>query len=303
MNKVKLKITVITPMVIASGEEFSLFEGFIDDKFLYLFDVEKIFATEAANDFKKIIDQQWENQTVRFEVFNRFYQENFDRIKSALVEQIPLDEKISEVNFQALKIQKAIRYYDIEKNQYLHYIPGSSLKGAFIAVLAELYPKLFGHLTKVKINNKEIDFYPLNAQHIGFEDFYFDNYQNKIYRFARYNPKKNNFQVKIYSEAIVPNSVAFGYFYMPERKETFNRKEVDFEKIFNLGDEYYRKKNARFYPKFSDEFKKNLTSEKNCLILPLGFGSRSFEKYGKKGDTYYTFRNYDPIGVVKIEII
>jgi hypothetical protein len=293
MNKVKLKITAISPMVIASGEEFSLFEGFIDDKFLYLFDVEKIFATEAANDFKKIIDQQWENQTVRFEVFNRFYQENFDRIKSALVEQIPLDEKISEVNFQALKIKKTIRYYDIEKNQYLHYIPGSSLKGAFTSLLADYYPNLFGN----KYNYGE------QAKYIAFEDFYFDNYQNKIYRFARYNPKKNNFQVKIYCEAIVPNSVAFGYFYMPARKEVFNRKEVDFEKIFNLGGEYYRRKNARFYPKFSAELKEILTSEKNCLILPLGFGSRSFEKYGKKGNTYYTFRNYDPIGVVKIEMI
>lgn len=299
ISKIKLRISTITPLIIRSGDDFSMLESLIDKGFLYVFDLKKILISSLSNSFKEAIDKELIEEKKNFEILREFYKKNLSLLENFLIEKISIKDGINISSFQAERIGRFIRYFDFEKQKEIPFIPGSSLKGAFLEVLFSKISKNFEIIKEKQKNLKQ-----KIQQAIGFEDFYFNKAENKIIKLTRYNPFKRKEQVKIYVQAI--EGEAEGFLYFPKRAEELREVNL-FEMIKNiliLGSEYYLLRNRYFFSFFSFSFQKTIKNALNCLILPLGFGSRSFQR--KKGSTYFSFSDsfpYDPVGVVSLRMI
>lgn len=282
-----IKLEIITPLLIKSGDDFSMIEGLIYDGYLYIFDLNKILHSSLSESFKKFIDSCEKKTTFDLKDFFNYYRENLKLLLPFVIEKIPVEEADITEKFEAKKIAKFIRYFDFKNGVYQLYIPGSSLKGSFINCLYE---------------KKKKEKFLLSS--IAFEDFYFSDFKRKIRKITRRNPLKKNRGVSVYAE-FVEEGVAQGRIYIPARAENSETLESLIRDVFNSKADYYKTKNQRFLSFFSDSFKKKLDIEvDNYLILPLGFGSRSYEKF-PRGKSYYCLTNqndFDPIGVVKLTI-
>lgn len=293
MDKIKILIKTITPIIIKSGDSFSPVEFFLGKENLYHFDIKKILNSPLSNDFKKAIDEELKtslNNNSYFNSLKNFYKTYFSQLQKYVIEKIPLAQDVNWQSVQTMKIDKFIRYYDMEINKELPYIPGSSIKGAFL--------EAFFKTNKI-FQKQDKDYL---ASFIGFTDFYFKNYSSIISKISRFHTKKNILQVSIYVELI--EGEAEGELYFPKRKENINYDDIvlTIDNIFKLGGRYYKWKKDRFFNNFSRSFRE-IIFQKNGLILPIGFGSGSYEKYGRSGITYYSYsRNfpYDPIGAVEL---
>lgn len=286
---IKIKINTITPILIRSADDFSGLESLFQDRYFYLFSIDKILARSSIKDqFKKLIDEQLEKGELNLSLFRQFYQKNFSKIQNEIVEQIPLNPEVNFDANQTLNLFQFIRYFDFDQGKNIPYLPGSSLKGAFLDFLFTQFPQ---------VNKTQLGLY------LGFTDFYFTNFSNQITRLVRYNPEKKKTGVKIYAEVI--NGTAQGEIFFPKRMTDFDGNlEAMIKNAFANGGDYYLKKRHRFMSFFSPDFVIKIKSFKKGIVLPLGFGSGSFEKE-KKGKTYFSFcqkEPFDPLGVIYLTL-
>lgn len=290
MGNLNLSLKIISPLHIKSGEDFSIIEGLIHNGFLYLFNIDKIFSSPLRESFINFIDSYEGRNSFDIRDFFNYYRANFDNLLPFVVEKIPIEMADFSERFQAEKISKFIRYFNLKRAVFEPYIPGSSLKGSFKSCLEHfsLYKNSFA------------------LSEIAFEDFYFLNLKRKIRKITRLNPLKKRKKITLYVE-LVEEGEAEGKIYFPAKTTNPSGLKNLVIKAFNLKANYYFEKNKRFEKYFSEEFKKKLQEDSGqYLILPLGFGSRSFEDKRKIGKEYYTLSgedSYDPIGVVKLTLL
>lgn len=305
MNKVKLTIKTITPLIIKSAEGFSAVEFFLGKENFYHFDIKKILQSEFAEIFKQVIDKQVESLSKekdipKFIELQNFYRENVFKLNRFILETIPLSPNVDWSNVKTVNIIKFIRYFDWDLKKEVPFIPGSSVKGAFL----EAY---FQEFRIFKINLKKNI-----GEYIGFTDFYFKSFKNRIEKLTRYNIRKNKTEVSYYVELV--EGEAEGELFFPVRDikdyqiQELKNQNLTKQKTLELLEkksEYYQKKRQRFMPYFSQEFRQKIRSEEG-FVMPLGFGSGSYQKPGSQPVTYTSFnqqRPYDPVGVVVLKKI
>lgn len=297
MNKVKLTIKTITPLIIKSAEGFSAVEFFLGKENFYHFDIKKILQSEFAESFKQVIDKQVENLSKekdipKFIELQNFYRENVFKLNRFILEKIPLSPNVDWLNVKTVNINKFIRYFDWDLKKEVPFIPGSSIKGAFLEAYFREH-NIWDDKLQNKISNQ-----------IGFTDFYFKSFKNRIEKLTRYNIKKNKAQTPTYAEII--EGEAEGELFFPVREN--NKNELTKQKTLELLEkksDYFQKKRQRFLSYFSQEFRQKIRTEEG-FVMPLGFGSGSYQKLGAQPVTYTSFnqqRPYDPVGVVVLKKI
>lgn len=300
MKKIfKLKINTITPIHIFSGDYFYDYEFFIKDKKLYLVDIDKIFKNfYLKNHLYLIIDNFFSKKDYLFKKeLDFFYIKNFDYLtkKNLIIDQI--DIKLNEEEIERLesqKINKFITYYDINNEKEKVFIPGSSVKGAFIDIFKKYLDE-----KKFMYDNKIL------RKTIGFSDFYFTSKESWIQKITRIKP--------INGELIEGNKIMIQLVQGEAEGEVFFINDNDnqnifvkFKNLFYEGGEIVKKK-RKFNVSYSSFFSQELIDEINQaedLIMLLGFGSLSYESFKYKyPKTYYSYNLKDPLGVISLEII
>jgi len=141
MTKVyRATIEVLTPVHIGIFE-FETFSFFEKDGYLYLVDWDKIFKDSLLfEELKKVLDKNFENEEKWFSYFeDEFIKKNKDNIlKKDLTQlRIKINKNVNkDINSLRRNLRFNIRYFNFEKERYLPYIPGSSLKGVLAKVFS-----------------------------------------------------------------------------------------------------------------------------------------------------------------------
>ncbi|MGB9883659.1 MAG: RAMP superfamily CRISPR-associated protein [Microgenomates group bacterium] len=299
----KICLKTITPIHISSGEDFDDYNFFFYQDSIYIVDIDKVLKSRLSGQLKLMIDDflKKNDKNDRFAIDNFIkklrilYNNNFQTLNNCgLIEDKILLKHTSAEQRERMrteKIKKFIRYLDIEDNKEKIFIPGSSIKGAFVEVFVNYIRQ-----KKEFINENEI------RKSIGFSDFYFEksnSWIQKITRIGKRQEENNRKErgVKIWAELV--EGEAIGDIYFEDNQKISNL----INNIFLEGSTIIKSK-TRFNAPYSDNFSdlKNRLEEYEDLIILLGFGSGSFENTNKTPKTYFSYDDKNPLGVVSLSL-
>jgi len=266
MTKVyRATIEVLTPVHIGIFE-FETFSFFEKDDYLYLVDWDKIFKDSLLfEELKKTLDKSFKDKkefSLCFE--NDFIKKNKDNIlKKDLTQfKIKINKNVNrDISSSKRNLRFNIRYFNFEKERYLPYIPGSSLKGA---------------LAKVFSFNK------YQAQNILLSDFYLedeDKDSTEIFFAQRYYIQKSSSN-EISNKEPIDNFHNLVEMFVPGTKLVGEIKIT--ENVYFSNDNpkvkaYLNSERKEYFILLSKSSKKTYESFKNLLksgAIPilLGFG-------------------------------
>ena len=248
-------IEVLTPVHIGVFD-FEIFSFFEKDGYLYLVDWNKVFKDGLLfEELKKVLNKEFANDEEWFLYFeNEFIKKNKEIIleKNFTQLRIKINKNVNkEITSLRRNLKFNIRYFNFEKNKYLPYIPGTSLKG----VLANIF-----------------NFNQIQAKNIFVSDFYLENEDKEateIFLAQRYyidnlfpkDKSANNFV-----EMFVPGTKLVGEIKIAEEINFFTN---------NLKPYYYlTKKNFKYFSLLPNEIKENLDNllKNGHIPVLLGFG-------------------------------
>jgi CRISPR type III-A-associated RAMP protein Csm5 len=253
----KATIEVVTPVHIGVFD-FDYFSFFQKEGYLYVIDWVKVFREKTLFDkLKLILDKKFDNEE---EWFNYYKNEFIERYKEEIVKNNLITERIKinkglnkEITSFHRNLKFHIRYFDFEKERYIPYLPGSSIKG----VLGEIFQL-----------SKE------DAEKLLVSDFYQENEEERteIMEAQRYylnflNTKKGRFRKSVYNfvEVFTPKTKFFGQVKINDKNLLSDNFYSINKKIKNYNYKYFN-----LLSKHLKDFIENLKN--NQIILLLGFG-------------------------------
>lgn len=256
MTKVyRTTIEVLTPVHVGVFD-FETFSFFEKDGYLYLVDWKKVFEDGLLfEELKKILDKEFVNEQDWFLYFeNEFIKKNKDNVLNKNLTQlrIKINNNVNkEIDSLRRNLKFNIRYFNFEKNKYLPYIPGTSLKGALASVF---------------------NFNQNQAKNIFVSDFYLEDEDKEATEIF--------FAQRYYIDNLFPKDKSANNFvemFVPGTKLVGEIKIVRDINLFtnNLKPYYYlTEKNFKYFSLLPNEIKENLDNLLKSGYIPvlLGFG-------------------------------